>query len=177
MPNFKHLIRIQAQIASKVLIKDDFKKIRYVAGADVSFDNKYAYGSIVVMKINPLSAVDCAFAKKKITIPYIPTFLAFREQAVIVQAYQKLKVKPDILLCDGQGIAHPRKAGLACALGVLLNIPTIGVAKTNLCGEYQPLKPTKNSFQYLYYNQKPIGVILRTQANIKPVFVSPGHKV
>lgn len=177
MPNLKQLIKIQEQFASQIILKDDFKQIKYVGGADVSFDNEFAYGCIVVMDINSLSIIDWAFAKRKIVIGYIPTFLSFREQPVICAAYRKLKIRPDILLCDGQGIAHPRRAGLACALGILLNIPTIGVAKTKLCGEFKAVNSTKNSYQYLYYRNQKVGIVLRTQSNVKPIFISPGHKI
>lgn len=129
------------------------------------------------MDIDNFSVLDKASSKSRIRIPYIPTFLSFRELDPIVLAYQKLKVKPDILLCDGQGIAHPRRAGLACAIGIQLNIPTIGVAKTKLCGEAKVPKQKKNSYSVLYYKGKKVGVVLRTQSGIKPLFVSSGHKV
>ncbi|MEO0077349.1 MAG: deoxyribonuclease V, partial [candidate division WOR-3 bacterium] len=171
------MLKIQKQLASKIILKDEFKRIKYVGGADVSFDDRFAYGCIVVMDMSSLSIIDCAFAKRKIAINYIPTFLSFREQPVICAAYRKLKIRPDILLCDGQGIAHPRRVGLACALGVVLNIPTIGVAKTKLCGKFKTVNSTKNSYQYLYYRNQKVGIVLRTQTNVKPIFISPGHKI
>ncbi|MEO0083836.1 MAG: deoxyribonuclease V [candidate division WOR-3 bacterium] len=177
MPNLTQLLKIQKQLASKIILKDEFKRIKYIGGADVSFDDRFAYGCIVVMDMSSLSIIDCAFAKRKIAINYIPTFLSFREQPVICAAYKKLKIKADILLCDGQGIAHPRRAGLACALGVVLNIPTIGVAKTKLCGKFKTVNSTKNSYQYLYYRNQKVGIVLRTQTNVKPIFISPGHKI
>lgn len=175
--NLHTLIRKQKEISDKVIITNLLTRINYVGGADCSFDDKYVYSCIVVVDINDLSIVDYAPAKTLITIPYIPTFLSFREEGAIVKSFRNLKVKPDVLLCDGQGIAHPRRAGLACAIGVRLDIPTIGIAKTKLCGTFSKLKDSQGSFSYLYYQGIKVGIVLRSRAGVKPIFISPGHKI
>ncbi|MEO0092126.1 MAG: deoxyribonuclease V [candidate division WOR-3 bacterium] len=170
-------IKIQENIAQRVILKDDFDEIKYIAGVDVAFDKSYAYGAVVVFDCKHLKMVDFAMAKCRIPFPYIPTFLSFRETKPIKMAYQKLKVKPDIILCDGQGIAHPRKAGIAVILGVNLNLPSIGVAKSKLCGVSREPNKKKGSFSFLFYNGKKVGIVLRTQKEVKPLFISPGHKI
>ncbi|MEO0072002.1 MAG: deoxyribonuclease V [candidate division WOR-3 bacterium] len=175
--NFYTLIKRQEEIRDRVIITNLLTRINYVGGADCSFDDKYVYSCVVVVDINDLSIIDYALAKELITIPYIPTFLSFREEGAIIKSFRNLNVKPDVLFCDGQGIAHPRRAGLACAVGVRLDIPTIGIAKTKLCGTFSELKDSTGSFSYLYYQNIKVGIVLRPRAGVKPIFISPGHKI
>ncbi|MCX7785835.1 MAG: deoxyribonuclease V [candidate division WOR-3 bacterium] len=177
MLKISNLIKFQQKIAKKVILKDDFNEINYIAGADVAFDKNYAYAAIVVFDFKELIVVDFATARCRIPFPYIPTFLSFREAKPIMMAYQKLRIKPDIILCDGQGIAHPRRAGIAVILGVNLNIPSIGVGKSRLCGNGQEPNKKKGSFSFLFYEGEKVGIILRTRTGVKPLFVSPGHKI
>jgi deoxyribonuclease V len=175
--DLKALIKKQEIISQKVIIKDLFERLRYISGADCSFDEQYVYSCIVVIDLINDWVVDCAFSKMLTPCPYIPTFLSAREEEPIIQSYKQLKIKPDILFCDGQGIAHPRKAGIASAVGTALDIPTIGVAKHKLCGQTHPIARKKGSYSYLYYKKEIVGVALRTQTDVKVVYVSPGHKV
>ncbi|MCS7258302.1 MAG: deoxyribonuclease V [candidate division WOR-3 bacterium] len=175
--DLEFFIKKQSEISSRIIIADLLEEVKVVAGADCSFDEKYVYACIVVMKIDDFSVIDFALAKELVTFPYIPTFLSFREEKAIIKSFYKLKVKPDILFCDGQGIAHPRKAGLACAVGVELDIPTVGVAKNKLCGTFKKPTNTRGSFSYLYYRGEKIGIVLRSRSGVKPIFVSPGHKI
>uniref|UniRef100_A0A7C6ED65 Endonuclease V n=1 Tax=candidate division WOR-3 bacterium TaxID=2052148 RepID=A0A7C6ED65_UNCW3 len=177
MPIPKEFIVRQRDIAEKIVLKDQFEKIELVGGADVAFDKRFAYGAFVVLSFPELKLIEQVSSKIKITFPYIPGFLSFREEPAIVTAYKLLKNKPDIILFDGQGIAHPKRAGLACALGITLDRPTIGCAKTRLIGEYTEPPKTKGSFSLLLDNEQIIGYVLRTKDNTRPIFVSPGHKV
>jgi deoxyribonuclease V len=170
------LIR-QENIAKTIILEDCFDKIELVGGVDVAFGKRYAYGAFVVLSFPELKLIEQAFSRVRITLPYVPGFLSFREEPAVVAAYHKLKNKPDIILFDGQGIAHPRKAGLASALGITLDKPTIGCAKTRLIGEYTEPEKSKGFASPLFYNNEIIGFVLRTKDNTKPIFVSPGHKV
>lgn len=172
----KDFLAQQENIAKCIILEDKFKVVKSVAGADVAFDKNYAYGAFVVLSFPELRLLELRTSKVRISLPYVPGFLSFREAPAIVAAYNKLKIKPDIILFDGQGFAHPRRAGLACALGLILNKPTIGCAKTKLIGEYTEPKTNKGSLAPLFDNQQIIGYALRTKDNTKPVFVSPGHK-
>ncbi len=171
-----YLIR-QENIAKSIILADKFDKINLIGGADVAFDKKFAYGAFAVLSFPGLKLIEHKFSKVRITMPYVPGFLSFREEPAIVAAFNKLKNKPDIILLDGQGIAHPRRAGLASALGITLDMPTIGCAKTRLVGEYSRLGATKGSASSLIYQGKKVGYVLRTKDNTNPIFVSPGHKV
>ncbi len=171
-----YLIR-QENIAKSIILADKFDKINLIGGADVAFDKKFAYGAFAVLSFPGLKLIEHQFSKVRITMPYVPGFLSFREEPAIVAAFNKLKNKPDIILLDGQGIAHPRRAGLASALGVTLDISTIGCAKTRLVGEYSKLGFNKGSASPLNYQGRKVGYVLRTKDNTNPIFVSPGHKV
>lgn len=173
----KEFIMRQKEIAQKLILKDQFNKIELIGGADVTFGKKYAYGAVVVLSLPELRLIEKVCSKVKITLPYVPGFLSFREEPAIVAAYNLLKNQPDIILCDGQGIAHPKRAGLACALGITLNKPTIGCAKTRLIGEYTEPPKTKGSASLLLDNGEVIGYVLRTKDNTRPLFVSPGHMI
>jgi deoxyribonuclease V len=109
--------------------------------------------------------------------PYVPGYLSFRELPAVLKALEQLKTIPDMFLCDGQGIAHPRRFGIACHLGVLTDIPSIGVAKSRLVGTYQEPGPNKGDQSNLYDDDEQIGVVLRTRNHVKPLFISPGHRI
>jgi deoxyribonuclease V len=136
-------------------------------------------GAIVVINVETFEVIEQAFHKMKINFPYIPGLFSFRETPPLIEAFKKLSHKPDLIICDGHGIAHPKAAGMASHLGVELNIPTIGCAKKRLIGFYEKekLNPARGSMEDLIWNSMMIGKVLRTQHNIKPVFVSIGHKV
>jgi len=151
--------------------------IRYVAGADVSCMKRdpWLYASIVVLDMVDMQPVEVATDLRKAVFPYIPGLLSFRESPVILQAWEKLRLKPDALICDGHGVAHPRRFGIASHLGLLLDVPTVGCAKNILVGRYGSLGEGAGSRAYLMDGEDIVGAAVRTRANVKPVIVSPGH--
>jgi deoxyribonuclease V len=172
----KDLIKIQEHIAKKVSLKNGFSKIKTIAGFDVAYLGEKAKVCGVVLDYRNLEIKEIVTHKFMAEFPYIPTFLSFREGPPIIEVYKMFKIKPDVLMIDGHGIAHPRKAGLASYIGVLLNKPTIGVAKSRLIGEYkEPKKPFSATKLMLGKNQ--IGWVLKSGKNYKPIFISPGHKI
>jgi deoxyribonuclease V len=118
-----------------------------------------------------------ATADGKISFPYIPGLLSFREGPILIKAFQRLKLKPDVLICDGQGIAHPRGMGFASHIGLWLDIPSIGCAKTPLLDDFISPGPSKGSVEWIRWEGKKVGAVLRTRENVKPLFVSPGHRI
>lgn len=149
----------------------------YVAGVDAAYGDGFLVGVASLFRLPELSPVEDALLKDSIKFPYVPGFLGFREGPVILKALKSLKLKPDLVIFDGQGIAHPRGLGIASHVGVLLRIPTIGCAKTRLVGSYIEPGPLKGSFSYLYLKGKKVGAVLRTKDNTRPLFVSPGHLI
>ncbi|MEY4519807.1 MAG: hypothetical protein RLZZ499_2407, partial [Cyanobacteriota bacterium] len=130
---------IQAQLRHKVIDSDNLGEVRYVAGVDIGFKNNYAISqaAIAILTYPELELVEQAIAQIPTAFPYVPGYLSFREIPAILAAFPQIKTTPDLILCDGQGYAHPRRLGLACHLGVLLDIPTIGVAKSLLIGQHE----------------------------------------
>jgi deoxyribonuclease V len=171
--------QIQLELSQQVILKDQYSPPVYVAGVDVGMlDNgKITRAAIAVLEFPSLTLADKSVTKLKTTFPYVPGYLSFRELPAVLKAIELLNIKPDIFLCDGQGIAHPRRFGIACHLGVLLDVPTIGVAKSRLTGTYQEPGFEKGDFSPLYESEEQIGVVLRTRNNVKPLFISPGHRV
>ena len=124
-----------------------------------------------------LELIEQAIARIPTAFPYVPGYLSFREIPAILAALPQLTITPDLILCDGQGLAHPRRFGLACHLGVLLDLPTIGVAKSKFIGEHQEIPPEKGSWKPLLDRDETIGVVLRSRTKVKPIYVSVGHKI
>lgn len=152
-------------------------EIRTVAGADMAFDKArgLAFASAVVLSFPALEPLEEAGAVVPLTFPYVPGLLSFREAPGLLAAFDKLKVRPDAVVFDGQGIAHPRRLGLAAHVGLWLEIPSVGCAKSRLCGEHREPGRTKGDTTPLMDDAEQIGVVLRTRTDVKPVFVSPGH--
>jgi deoxyribonuclease V len=167
---------IQDGIRRKLILKDTFSKIRLVGGADVSYLGEDAYCSVVVLDYDDMHPIEEKRSISKVDFPYVPTFLSFREALPIIKSFNKLKRKPDVLLVDGHGIAHPRGIGLASHVGVLLDHPTIGVAKNILVGEFTPPESVGEASE-IVFDGRTVGVALKTRRESKPIFVSPGHKV
>jgi deoxyribonuclease V len=177
--NLAQAIKIQEKLASRVILEWDGGFVNYVAGADSGYDPKeQKIGAvIVVMRIPECEVVEVAQAVRKVTMPYIPGFLGFREGPVFFDAFRKLKQRPDVTLIDGNGIAHPRKMGLASYVGVVLDIPTIGCAKSPFFPFTLPAE-RRGTFTHLMNKAgEKVGFCLRTRPGVKPVFVSPGHRV
>lgn len=179
-PEYGEAIAIQKELRDQVIIKNDFKTIKTVAGADLSIikdQNKLVCG-IIVFSYPELEEIERQWEVVDENFPYIPGLLAFREGPAIMKTYNKLREKPDLLILDGQGIAHPRGFGIACYIGVLLNIATMGIGKKKLYGSYNEPEDTLGSYELLFSKSgEQIGNVLKTKTNTKPVFVSPGHKI
>jgi deoxyribonuclease V len=175
----KEAVQIQKALMGKLKLKDDFGEIKTVAGVDVGFEknNTITRAAIVVLDFKTLKVIETAIAHHPTTFPYVPGLLSFREVPCVLEAILKLNAQPDLLLCDGQGIAHPRHFGIAAHLGLLLGIPSIGVAKSRLTGTHPEVPSKKGSFVPLMDKDEQIGVVLRTRANVKPLYISPGHRV
>ncbi|MDH7489828.1 MAG: deoxyribonuclease V [Anaerolineae bacterium] len=147
-----------------------------VAGLDVGIRNGIACAAVVVLSYPDLRAVAWGVARAPVSFPYIPGLLAYREIPVALAALRQLDIAPDVLMCDGQGIAHPRRMGIATHLGILLDHPTIGCAKSRLWGTHGPVGQARGEWQPLDDHGETIGAALRTRAGVKPVYVSPGHR-
>jgi deoxyribonuclease V len=176
--NYAQAVAWQNVLRQKVILKPPPGFLpRLVVGTDVSCNRKddIFYAVLVVLSLPDLTLVERQFVVGKVKIPYIPGLLSFREAPLLIKAFKQLKHKPDVTLVDGQGIAHPRRIGLASHLGVCLNIPTIGCAKSRLIGTYQPVPELPGSYSLLKDGAEIIGMVLRTKKNVKPLFVSPGH--
>ena len=178
-------VALQKQWAELVETEDRFGPITTVAGVDVGFENNGAVtrAAVVVLEYPSLQPIDSCLVKQATRYPYIPGLLSFRELPAVLEAFEKLKTTPDLVLCDGQGTAHPRRFGIACHLGVYLDIPTIGVAKTRLCGSHGEVENKKGAWVPLELNKKAlaqpitIGAVLRSRENVLPIYVSPGHRI
>lgn len=172
-------IEIQQRLRSQLDLQSEPEQSETVAGIDVSYDkgSEVLFAAIVVMRVADLQVIDTAGTTAVVPFPYIPGLLSFRECPAILQAWEKLKVNPDCLMCDGQGIAHPRRFGIASHLGVWLDIPSIGCAKSLLVGEYKEPGVKRGSTAPLVHRKEQVGVILRTKDNTRPVFVSQGHQI
>ena len=170
---------IQKSLAEALKFVPLKKDLRFIAGADVSSqkgDNR-VYASVVVLSLPSLKVVESQSAYGVTQFPYVPGFLAFREIPVLCMAFEKLRNIPDAVICDGHGIAHPRGVGLASHLGLILDIPTVGCAKSRLIGDFVPVGERKMDWSNLEINGKTAGAVLRTRVGTKPVFVSPGHRI
>lgn len=170
---------MQEALSSKVIREDRLGEVRCVAGVDVGFENKgrTTRAAVAVLEFSSLELLDQAISHSPTCFPYIPGYLSFRELPAVLKALEKLTVTPDLLLCDGQGLAHPRRFGLACHLGVLTDIPSIGVAKSRLIGSYEEVPSGKGQWVPLMDKSETIGAVLRTRSNVSPVYVSTGHRV
>lgn len=169
----------QESLRGKLSLEPLSYPIQTVAGADLSFnrgsDNVYA--GIIVFSYPGLQPIAQSLVAARVDFPYIPGLLAFREIPPLEQAWQKLRKKPDVLVMDGHGIAHPRRMGIATHFGILHDQPAIGCAKNVLIGEYEEPGQDKGSFTHLKVNGERIGSVLRSRTSVNPIFVSPGHKV
>jgi deoxyribonuclease V len=174
--DLRELALIQNQIARKVKQQDGFRKLETIAGCDISFSrDDIAWAACTLLDYRSLEMLDHRTIRVKLSFPYIPTFLAFRELEGMLKAVGNIKA--DVYMVGAHGLAHPRRAGLACHLGVVLNKPTLGVAKSRLCGEAQMPTNRKGAYTLMKDGKEIIGAVIRTQSNSKPVYVSVGHKL
>jgi len=172
-------LAIQQKLAVQVSKKSEVTAPRFIAGVDISVGKGegMATGAVVVLQYPELRVVETKVARGKLDFPYIPGLLSFRESPLTLAACQKLTITPDLILVDGQGIAHPRRLGLASHLGLLLNTPTIGCAKSRLCGSHEAPGVEPGSYVEVVDRGEIIGAALRTKLRVKPIYVSIGHKV
>jgi deoxyribonuclease V len=171
---------LQIALASKVKIIPLKEVPRFIAAVDAAFLDDMVIAVASLYKYPELVHVEDAFFKGKTRFPYIPGFLSFREGPAAISALKKLKIQPDLILVDGQGMAHPRGIGLASHIGVILHKPAIGCAKSRLIGEFEEPAREKGRWTYLYLTGdpcQPIGAVVRTRRGVKPLFVSPGHLI
>jgi deoxyribonuclease V len=173
-------ITIQENLRNQVITTDVFTEpIKYVAGVDMGFleNGTISRAAVAVLSFPDLQVVETSLAYRPTSFPYIPGFLSFREIPALLDALEKIQTIPDIILCDGQGIAHPRRLGIACHLGVIVDIPTIGVAKSLLIGKHEELPEAKGNWQPLIHKKETVGAVLRTRTGVKPLYISSGHRV
>jgi len=172
-------IAIQEQLKGEIITSDQLELVKYVAGVDVGFEasGTITRAAVAVLSFPDLQLQESALARRPTSFPYVPGFLSFREIPAVLDALEKVKVIPDLLLCDGQGIAHPRRFGIACHLGLIVNIPAIGVAKSLLIGKHEEVPDSRGSWQPLRHRGETIGSVLRTRIGTKPLYISSGHRV
>jgi deoxyribonuclease V len=173
----KQAIALQKRLASGVLLKPLPEKITVVAGTDVGYSRHHdrAVAAVATYTYPGLALRELVRFQGTFSYPYIPGLLSFREIPLLLQAFERLREEPDVVLCDGQGTAHPRRFGLASHLGLWLNVPTVGCAKTRLVGTHEKVGPMKGQYRSLWYRDEKVGVVLRTRTKVKPLYVSPGH--
>jgi deoxyribonuclease V len=172
-------VAVQQELRSQVRVEDDFGELRTVAGVDAGFEAEgtVARAAVVVLSFPELRPLDYALARGPVTFPYVPGFLSFREAPALLDALAMLKLRPDLLIVDGQGIAHPRRVGIASHIGVLSGLPSIGCAKSLLTGRHGELPDERGARVPLTHRKEQVGWALRTRPGVKPVYVSPGHRV
>ncbi|EKT58092.1 deoxyribonuclease V [Providencia burhodogranariea] len=169
----------QAEKAQHIVLHDNGLQPAFIGGADVGFEQQGAVtrAVIVVLSWPDLQLVEYQIARVPTELPYIPGLLSFREVPGLIAAWSQLNQKPDLVLVDGQGIAHPRRFGVACHFGLQADVPTIGVAKSRLYGDYSQVDEEVGSTQPLVHNQEQLGWVLRSKKRCNPLFISPGHKI
>ncbi|MGR3294536.1 MAG: endonuclease V [Candidatus Scalindua sp.] len=203
--SYKKAAEIQIRLEKSIILRCAIKNFKYIAGADVSYlpqrtiqsgilqnellgkankrssagakKSEMFYASVVVFELKTMKRVEAVTASGKVDFPYIPGLLSFRESPILLKAFAKIKSDPDVIILDAQGVAHPRGIGLASHIGLLLDKPSIGCAKTRLIGDYHEMGAEVGCYSHLTVNDKVVGAVLRTRENVKPVFVSPGHKI
>lgn len=168
---------LQRELVRRISLDFEENACRTVAGIDVGIKGEVARAAVVVMTLPELSILERVVIERPVTFPYVPGLLSFREAPAILEALARLESVPDVLLFDGQGYAHPRRMGIATHVGILLDHPTIGCAKSRLCGSYEDPAPTRGSYTWLWDQGETVGVALRTRSGVQPVFVSVGHRM
>jgi len=175
----REAIALQQRLRAEVIAVDRFARIATVAGVDVGFEQRGAVtrAAVAVLSFPQLELQEYAIARRPTEFPYVPGLLSFREIPAVLDALQQLRRLPDMLLCDGQGQAHPRRFGIACHLGVLTDLPAIGVAKSRLVGTHSPVAEDKGARRPLYDKGEVIGTVLRTRSGVRPLYISVGHRI
>jgi len=169
--------QLQMKLAARIVREKKLGTVKTVAGIDVGLKGDRVCAAVVVLNFPKLDVAAQSTATRRVTYPYIPGLLSFREGPVILDALDRLDRKPDLLIFDGQGIAHPCRLGIASHIGLLSDLPSIGCAKSRLCGQYQEPDVERGSHVPLMDHGEAIGAIVRTRTNVKPVYVSIGHRL
>ena len=178
--SYKEALALQRELQKKVVLNPlPLSKISIIAGADISYSKEedINFAGVVIFSFPDLKILEKSYFISKPSFPYIPGLLVFREGPAILEAFKKIKNIPDLIVFDGHGIAHPRGLGIASHMGVILNIPTIGCAKSKLCGEYTEPENRVGAYSLLKYKNKVVGAVLRSKKNSKPIFISPGFMI
>ncbi|MHA1626550.1 MAG: endonuclease V [Candidatus Asgardarchaeia archaeon] len=171
------LKEFQGNICKRAIFEDSFERIEYVAGVDIAYRGELALGVAVLLDLDGLEVLEFKKSLKRIVFPYIPTYLAFREAIPIMDALNSLSRRPDLVVFDSHGLAHPRFCGCATHVGVLMDIPSIGVAKKLLVGRHEPLPEEEGSYSPIVYMGRVVGFAFRSKKGCRPIYVSPGHRV
>jgi deoxyribonuclease V len=175
----REAVALQKSLRERVVLKPLDREIETVAGADISF-NKYEptlYAGIVVLRLPSLEVLEEVGVVSETRFPYVPGLLSFRESPPVLEAWSKLKTEPDAVMFDGQGIAHPRRVGIASHVGLIIERPTLGCAKSVLVGKYEEPPPERGSWTPLVDKGETVGAALRTKDRVNPIYVSPGHLI
>lgn len=177
--DFAEARAVQDTLARRVVTEDRIGDVRAIAGIDCGYEDggRVTRAAVVVMAWPALEVIESRRARVPTHFPYVPGYLSFREMPAILAAFERLDARPDLLLCDGQGIAHPRRFGIACHLGLWLDLPAIGVGKSRLVGEFEEPGSRKGDSRPLRAGNEIIGRVLRSRDQVRPLFVSPGHRV
>jgi deoxyribonuclease V len=175
--NLQEAQEIQNRLRGQVIPRDELGPVRLIAGVDAGYEGEDAKAAVVLLAYPSLEPLEYAMARRPAVFPYVPGFLSFRETPAVLAALAQLKAKPDLILVDGQGIAHPRRFGIACHIGVLSGVPTIGCAKSILVGRHEPLPEVRGAQVPLVHKGEQVGVALRTRVKVKPLYISVGHRI
>ncbi len=173
-------IALQKSLAGRISLQDDLPPLlKTVAGVDVSYQRHgdMFFAAVALLRFPDLIPIEEVTAQQRVSFPYVPGLLSFRELPVVLDAFRQLQQVPDVVLVDGQGIAHPRRLGLASHLGLWLGLPTVGCAKSRLCGEHGTVGDQRGDRVPLLFDGNEIGTVLTTRSGVKPLYVSPGHKI
>jgi len=177
--DIKEATRIQDNLRHFIELKPSKKEYQLIAGADTAYSKRdgSVFAAVVVMRFPELVTVDRARAQSMVTFPYQPGFFVFREGPVLIKALQRLQTSPDVIMFDANGVAHEKGIGMASHLGLMLDIPSIGCAKKKLVGEHEDPDNTLNATKPLLYKGRQVGSVIRTRVDVKPLFISAGHKI
>jgi deoxyribonuclease V len=175
----EEVVALQQELAPRVDVSAPLGRFEYVAGCDIAYHltEPRLFAAVVVLRASDLSVVEERAVTREVTFPYVPGLLSFREVPALLDAFAQLRHSPDVAMLDGQGVAHPRRFGLACHLGLWLGLPCVGCAKSWLVGDYDEPGPGAGDASPLALGGEDVGAVVRSAAGARPVFVSPGHRI
>jgi deoxyribonuclease V len=179
VPTVAQARAIQERLGRHVLLRGGPRYVGLVAGADLAYepDGVRAWAAVTLVSVPDGTVVETATASARPRFPYVPGYLSFREGPLLLEAFRQLNRTPELCLFDGQGLAHPRRFGLACHMGVLLGLPSVGCAKSRLVGEHAEPGPRRGDWASLRLDGRIVGAVLRTREGVSPIYVSPGHRI